>query len=108
MGSVTELDLGLSHHPPVRGISSRNLEFIQIRITILLSEELGIFEFHLVFALPSEFRSLLGVPPNFHNWDAALFRSFYFPIHNLRRFFHEVEPFVDLDLVMWDYKILVG
>ena len=31
MGFVTELDLGLSHHPPVRGISSRNLEYKQIR-----------------------------------------------------------------------------
>lgn len=67
-----------------------------------------IFEFHLILALPSEFRSRLGVPPNLHNWDAALFRSFYFSIHNLRMLFHEVEALVDLDLVKRDHESLIG
>ena len=66
-----------------------------------------IFKFHLILALPSELRSSLGVPANLHNWDVALFRSFDLSVHNLHRFFHEVEALVDLDIVEWDYKSLV-
>ena len=67
-----------------------------------------IFKFHLILVLPSELRPTLGVPSNLHNWDAALFRSFYFSIHNLCRLFNEVEALVDFDLVEWDYESLVG
>ena len=93
--------------PPLEGISSRNLEFLQRVVTELLGKKMGIFEFHLILALPSVFWSPLGVPPNLHNWDAALFRPFYFTIQDLRRFFHEVEALIDLDLVEGNHESLV-
>ena len=64
--------------------------------------------FHLILALPSELGSSLGILANLYNWDAALLRSLDFSIHNLHRFFHEVETLVDFDLVEWNYKSLVG
>ena len=69
---------------------------------------MGIFEFHLILVLPGELRSLFGIPSNLHNWDAALFRSFDLPVHNLRRLFHEVEALIDLDLVEGNHESLVG
>ena len=67
-----------------------------------------IFQFHLILTLPSEFRSSLGIPANLHYRDTALLRSLDLSVHDLYWFFHEVEALVDLDLVEWDYKSLVG
>ena len=67
-----------------------------------------IFQFHLILTLPSEFRSSLGVPANLHYRDTTLLRLLDLSVHDLYWFFHEVEALVDLDLVEWDYKSLVG
>ena len=67
-----------------------------------------IFQFHLILRLPSEFQSSLGVPANLHYRDATLLRLLDLTVHDLFGFFHEVEALVDLDLVEWDYKSLVG
>ena len=66
------------------------------------------FQFHLILMLLSEFRSSLGVPSNLYDRDTTLLRLLDLTIHDLYRFFHEVEALVDLDLVEWDYKSLVG
>ena len=65
-----------------------------------------IFQFHLILALPSEFRSSLGIPANLHYRDTTLLRSLDLSVHDIYRFFHEVETLVDLDPVEWDYKSL--
>ena len=67
-----------------------------------------VFQLHLILAFPSEFRSSLGVPTNFHNRDAALFRLLDLSVHDLYWFFNKVEALVDLDLIEWDYKNLFG
>ena len=67
-----------------------------------------VFQLHLILAFPSEFRSSLGVPANLHDRDTTLFRLLDLTVHDLCRFFHEVEAVVDLDIVEWDYKSLVG
>ena len=67
-----------------------------------------VFQLHLILAFPSEFRSSLGVPANLHDRDTALLCLLDLTVHDLYRFFHEVEALVDLDLVEWDYKSLVG
>ena len=63
-----------------------------------------VFQLHLIFAFPSEFRSSLGVPANLHYWDVALLRLHDLTVHDLYRFFHEVEALVDLDLVEWEVE----
>ena len=67
-----------------------------------------IFQFHLILMLPREFWSSLGVPANLHYRDMTLFCLLDLSVHDLYWFFHEVEALVDLDLVEWDYKSLVG
>ena len=67
-----------------------------------------IFQFHLILVLPFEFRSSLGVPTNLLYWDATLFRLLDLTVHDLYWFFHEAEALVDLDLVEWNYKSVVG
>ena len=62
----------------------------------------------LVLVLISEFGSSVGIPTNLHYWDATLLRLLDLTVHDLYRFFHEVEALVDLDLVEWDYESLVG
>ena len=63
-----------------------------------------VFQLHLILAFPSEFRSSLGVPANLHDRDTALFRLLDLTVHDLYRFFHEVEALVDLDLVEWTFE----
>ena len=67
-----------------------------------------IFQFHLILALRSEFKSSLAIPANLHDRDTALLCLLDLTVHDLYRFFHEVEALVDFDLVEWDYKSLVG
>ena len=64
--------------------------------------------FHLIFAFPSEFKSSLGVSTDFHDGYATLFRLFDLSVHDFYRFFHKVEALVDLDLVEWNNKSLIG
>ena len=67
-----------------------------------------VFQFHLILTLPSVFRSSLGVPADLHNRDTTLLRLLDLTVHDLYWFFHEVEALVDLDLVEWNNKSLVG
>ena len=67
-----------------------------------------VFQLHLILVFPSEFRSSLGVPANLHDRDTTLLCLLDLTVHDLYRFFHEVEALVDLDLVEWDYESLVG
>ena len=67
-----------------------------------------VFLFHLILAFPSEFRSSLGVLANLHDRDMALLCLLDLTVHDLYRFFHEVEALVDLGLVKWDYESLIG
>ena len=64
--------------------------------------------FHLILSLQSEFRSSLGDPADLHYQDTTLFRLLDLSVHDLYRFFHKVEALVDLDLVEWNNKSLVG
>ena len=66
-----------------------------------------VFQFHLILTLLNVFWSSLGVPADLHNQDTALLRLLDFSVHDLYRFFHEVETLVDIDLVEWDYEGLV-
>ena len=63
-----------------------------------------IFKFQLILALPSEFRSSLGIPTNLHYRDTTLLRLLDLSVHDLYMFFHEVEALFDLDLFEWDNK----
>ena len=67
-----------------------------------------VFQFHLILTLLSEFRSSLGVPANLHYRDTALLCLIDLSVHDLYWFLHEVEALVDLDLVEWNNKSLVG
>ena len=67
-----------------------------------------VFQFHLILTLPSEFRSSLGIPANLHYRDTALFHFLDLSVHDLYWFLHEVEALVDLDLVEWNNKSLIG
>ncbi|KAL4567552.1 hypothetical protein LXL04_023139 [Taraxacum kok-saghyz] len=70
---------------------------------ISVSEKMRVFQLHLVLALPGKLWSALSAPSNLHDRDSTLFQPFDFPIHDLNWFFHEVEFFVDLDLVQWKW-----
>ena len=69
---------------------------------------MGIFPFHLILSFPSEFMSSFDVPTNLYYRDTALLCLLDLAVHDLYWFLHEVEALVDLDLVEWDYKSLVG
>ncbi|KAL4565399.1 hypothetical protein LXL04_029493 [Taraxacum kok-saghyz] len=69
--------------PLLKGISSRNLAC-------------------------SKLRSVFGTPSNFDNRDSTLFQPFDFPIHDLDRFFHKVEFFVDLNLFQRNNECFVS
>ena len=57
-----------------------------------------IFTLDLVLSLPSVLGASARVPAYFHDWDMTLLQSFNFPVHDLNRFFDEIQLFVDLDL----------
>nr|GEV49004.1 integrator complex subunit 11 [Tanacetum cinerariifolium] len=52
---------------------------------------------HLVFTLPRKLRTSLGVPMYFDDQDTTLLQTFDLTVHDLDRFFDEVEFFIDLD-----------
>ena len=85
----------MSHHPLVKGISSRNLTcsgFLRV------SEKMRVFQLHLVLALPGKLWSALSALSNLYDRGSTLLQPFDFPIRDLNWFLHEVEFFVDLDL----------
>ncbi|KAL4561829.1 hypothetical protein LXL04_034009 [Taraxacum kok-saghyz] len=51
--------------------------------------------------------STLSAPPNFHDREPTLFQPFDLPIHDLHRFFHEVEFLVDLNFFQEKNKCLI-
>ena len=67
-----------------------------------------LFQFHLILSFPSEFRSTLCVPAHLHYRDTALLCLLDLSVHDLYRVLREVEALVDLDLVEWNNKSLVG
>nr|GEW97815.1 zinc finger, CCHC-type [Tanacetum cinerariifolium] len=54
---------------------------------------------HLVFTLPRELRTSLGVPTYFDDQDTTMLQTFDLTVHDLNKFFNEVEFFVDLDFI---------
>ena len=98
-------NIGLSHHPPVRGNFVPKFKVVKILVNM---KEMRVLLFHLIFAFPCEFGSPLGVPANLHDGYATLFCLFDLSVHDFYWFFHKVEALVDLDLVEWNNKSLVG
>ncbi|KAL4583277.1 hypothetical protein LXL04_007847 [Taraxacum kok-saghyz] len=91
--------------PHLKGNLSQNLTRSGFR---RLSKQLGIFQLHLVLTLPGELWAAPGVPSNFHNRDATLFKLLDLLIHDFHGFLHEVEVWVDLYFFQRNNERFVG
>nr|GFB94221.1 hypothetical protein [Tanacetum cinerariifolium] len=59
---------------------------------------------HLVFTLPGELRTSPGVPAHFDNRNMTLLQTLDLTVHDLDRFFNEVQFVVNLDFILWFFN----
>ncbi|GKF81356.1 hypothetical protein Tco_0239958, partial [Tanacetum coccineum] len=73
-----------------------------------VGEKVRVLLLHLVFTLPRKLRTSLRVPTYLDNRNTTLLETFDLMVHDLDRFFYEMEFFVDLDFIQWYSKSLVS
>ncbi|GKG27417.1 hypothetical protein Tco_0403120, partial [Tanacetum coccineum] len=71
-----------------------------------VGEKMRVFLLHLVFTLPGELGTSLGVPAYFDNWNTILLQTLDLTIYNLDRFFNEIQFVVNLERTMNSTQLL--
>nr|GEY91834.1 hypothetical protein [Tanacetum cinerariifolium] len=64
-----------------------------------VGEKVRVFLLHLVFTLPGELRTPPRVLAYFDNWNTTLLQTLDLTVHDLDRFFNEVQFVVNLDFI---------
>ncbi|GJX90485.1 hypothetical protein Tco_0343811, partial [Tanacetum coccineum] len=80
----------------------------RIRRRFRITKKVRVLFLHLVFTFPGKLRTSPRVPAYLDNRNTALFQMLDLTVHDLVRFFNEVEFVVDLDFIQRHGKSFVG